>query len=108
MEKSHGELQAEHYEAVKTNPMYRLEGMMDVLREELMMNMPSLEPKLEVRGTAPLLEEPPWTKRQWDVVNQLRNEVRGWRKQHYELLKEMEGMRTTAGKKEKPTGTIPL
>ena len=45
MEVSHAELEKYHYRAVKENVNYRLEGMMDVLREELSMSFPSLEPK---------------------------------------------------------------
>ncbi len=39
MNKTHGEMQSEHYEALK-NPLYQMEGMMDVLREELSNQMP--------------------------------------------------------------------
>uniref|UniRef100_A0A6M3KUJ8 Uncharacterized protein n=1 Tax=viral metagenome TaxID=1070528 RepID=A0A6M3KUJ8_9ZZZZ len=39
MEIEHGEMQKYHYQAL-SNPFYLIEGQMDVLREELMMNMP--------------------------------------------------------------------
>ena len=38
-ELSHAELCSEHYQALK-NPMYRMEFMMDVMREELSMELP--------------------------------------------------------------------
>ena len=38
-EKSHAYLEQWHYKAVATNPLYRLEGMMDVLREDLSMSL---------------------------------------------------------------------
>jgi len=41
-------------------------------------------------------QENEWTKRQWDIVQQLRNEVRGWREKHYSLLNEIEKLRTHA------------
>lgn len=86
-ELSHGKLERFHYEALK-NPAYQTEGMMDVLREELFMNMPvSSERPIEQRP------EPTWTGKQWDIVTQIRDEVRGWRDKHYQLLKEIEGMR---------------
>ncbi len=40
MELSHAEMQKYHYQALREDPMYRMEFMMDVLREEMMMNMP--------------------------------------------------------------------
>lgn len=37
IEKSHAELQKWHYQAL-SNPMYLMEGRLDVLREEMMLN----------------------------------------------------------------------
>ena len=39
--KGHAELEQYHYQAL-SNPLYVLEGLADVMREELMMNMPIL------------------------------------------------------------------
>ena len=36
----HSELEKWHYQAVRDNPQYQLEGMMNVLYEEMMMAMP--------------------------------------------------------------------
>ena len=38
MEVPHGEMQKYHYQAL-SNPLYLIEGQLDVLREEIMMNM---------------------------------------------------------------------
>lgn len=46
--KSHCELERHHYQAL-SNPLYTLEGMADVIREDLMMNMPILERPEPVR-----------------------------------------------------------
>jgi len=51
MEESHGEMQRFHYEALK-NPEYANEGMMNVLYEELMMNMPVFP----IGETPPIIE----------------------------------------------------
>ena len=37
-ELSHAELEKYHYQEVLKNPMYVLDGMMDILREELLSN----------------------------------------------------------------------
>ena len=47
-EKSHAEMEKYHYQALK-NPQYQLEGMMDVLREELMMSLPEPSPEPKVK-----------------------------------------------------------
>uniref|UniRef100_A0A6M3KWQ3 Uncharacterized protein n=1 Tax=viral metagenome TaxID=1070528 RepID=A0A6M3KWQ3_9ZZZZ len=52
--KSHAELEKFHYQAVRDNPMYVLDGMASVIREELAMQMPSLLIKEEeVQLTVP-------------------------------------------------------
>jgi hypothetical protein len=40
----HSELESSHYKAILQNQAYQMEGMMDVLREEMMMNMPCYPP----------------------------------------------------------------
>lgn len=75
MERSHAELQQHHYQAVRENPMYAAEGMMDVMLEELSMNIPAYEPPLEQEP------EPEWTRHQWDIVQQLRAQVQYLQKQ---------------------------
>ena len=52
-ELSHAELEQYHYRAL-SNPLYQVEGLVDVLREEIMMNMPVFEIKEAI-------EEPPVT-----------------------------------------------
>ena len=78
----HCSLEKDHYHEVRSNPMYVMEGMSDVLREEMMMNMPIpqvIQPPTEISK-----ELPPMA---W---HQVRNEVRSWRKKHAELLKEID------------------
>ncbi len=36
----HSELESEHYQLVKNDPLYRMEGLLDVWREEMMMSLP--------------------------------------------------------------------
>jgi len=48
-----------------------MEGLMDCLREEMMMNMP-ITPKIEYVYQE---SEQPWSKRQWDTVQQLKAQV---------------------------------
>ena len=45
---SHAELEAPHYTAVRNNINYRLEGMFDVLQDELMMSSPNFPDTPEV------------------------------------------------------------
>ena len=55
---SHAELEKHHYQALK-NPQYQLEGMMDVLYEEMMMAMPvrgDLEDRLEALESKEIIE----------------------------------------------------
>ena len=63
MEQSHAEMQSEHYQALK-NPQYRLDGMFDVLREEIMMAIPSIEPVEKV--TSPQIEPTEFSSKEWD------------------------------------------
>ena len=76
----HYELEKYHYQALK-NPMYRMEYMFDILREELMMNLPYLKEERPDES----LPEPEWTKKQWGYVQQIKSEVVGWRQKHAEL-----------------------
>ena len=49
-------MQRHHEQAVRENPLYRLEGMLDVLREDLMMNMPVF-PEIKPPEVIPLKTE---------------------------------------------------
>ncbi len=71
VERSHGELNAEHYREIRTNPLYRIACQMD---EIAMLQEPSLNQDREepIVGTP---TEPEWTKGQWYVVNQLKAQV---------------------------------
>ena len=62
MIKSHAELERYHYQAL-SNPLYRMEGMMDVIREEVMMNMP-VPPIVE----RPLVIETPMNNKTLDIA----------------------------------------
>lgn len=97
MEISHAELEAEHYKAVRDNLEYRMIGQMEVMREELMMQMPCYLPHTE--STEPL-PTPAWDKKQWDTVQQLQAEVRGWRQKHAEALKEIDILKGLLSKKD--------
>ncbi len=43
--------------------------------------------------------EPEWTSRQWDMVQQLRSEVTGWRKNHAEMMLAVDKITTKTGAK---------
>ena len=76
MEVSHAELEKYHYRAVKENVSYRLEGMMDVLREELSMSFPSLEPKeLEPKEQQPNFPQIPPNHKLYRELQQTRGMV---------------------------------
>ena len=84
-----------HNKALK-NPLYQMEGMMDCLREEIMMNMPQFDegghPNWEVIANT-TREEPEWTRRQYDRVQQLEARVLHYQKLVQELLKKSKGKR---------------
>ncbi len=40
--------------------------------------------------------EPQWNNRQWDKVQQLESEVRGWRQKHAESLKDIDRLNAKA------------
>lgn len=40
----------------------------------------------ELKGKLASLFQPEWLERQWDMVQQLQAEVRGWRQKHAEVL----------------------
>jgi len=46
MIKSHAELEQWHYKTLKTNPYYAMEGLTEILHEEMMMNMPYPTPEV--------------------------------------------------------------
>lgn len=72
MEKTRGDLQQYHNEALK-NPEYRMEGLLDVRMEELLGHLPR---RLEATGAEPVATpQEPWTASQWDIVVQLRCEI---------------------------------
>ena len=81
METTHGELQKYHNQEVTDNPDYRMEGMVDVSMERLSdyiypredIEQPELQPKQ------------PSFKRQWQIVNQVRVEVKQMHKELREL-----------------------
>jgi len=62
-----------HNKALREHPEYQMLGLMDCLREEMMMNMP-IAPKTE--QVYQQSEQPQWTKKQWGIINQLRGMVR--------------------------------
>lgn len=60
-----------HNKALREHPEYQMEGMMDCLREEMLVNMPVYPELIHQERQS----EEPWTKRQWNIVNQLRGMV---------------------------------
>lgn len=52
-EPSHAEMQQEHYRLVRESPNYRLEGIMDVMWEEMMMRRPYRRQAKEVQPEHP-------------------------------------------------------
>lgn len=63
-------LWGEHNCALK-HPEYQMEGMMDCLREEMMMNMPICE---NIPQETHFVDTQ-WSRRQWGIINQLRGEL---------------------------------
>ena len=61
-----------HNEALREHPEYQMEGMMDCLKEEMMMNMPLSTQETPIVN---IDSEKSWTKRQWDTVQQLKAQV---------------------------------
>ena len=72
-ELTHAEMQKWHYQAVKNNPFYRLEGMMDVFFENLSYQMPYHYPPEPVEQKLPPV--PAWTSQQRDYVQQLKGQM---------------------------------
>ena len=89
----HSVLERFHYKALE-NPLYALDGMADVLREDLMMQMGGLS--VEETRVAPDHQsgvqflQPEWTPKQWDKVQQLEAEIRGWRMKHSILQRKVD------------------
>ena len=66
-----------HNEALK-NPEYQMEGMLDCFREEMSFSMPYQNfstPAPENFTQTQDSYTPEWTKRQWDMVQQLKAQV---------------------------------
>ena len=61
-----------HDKALREHPEYQMEGVMDCLREEMMMNMP-VAPEQVYQESRQL--EKTWSKRQWGIVQQLKAQV---------------------------------
>jgi len=76
-----------HNKALREHPEYQMEGMLDCLREEMMLNMPY--PKEVFEYPKRVTQKEPWTKKQWDVVNQLRLDQVNLRNTLYRTLKEI-------------------
>jgi len=72
METTHGELQQYHNEEVTKNPDYRMEGMVDVSRKEMLGHIWS---ELEDTEAKVLEAQPQWSQTQWDIINQMRAEL---------------------------------
>ena len=71
MERTHAELEGQHYREVEKNPLYAAEGMMDVRLEEMAMNMPIPQEFPEII----IPQQEPWERKQWYKVEQLKGEM---------------------------------
>jgi len=85
-----GVLERYHHQAIRDNPEYRAQFNADVLREEMMMAMPIVQPRVEEPALEPPME---WQRRQWGYVQQLRAQV------NYLNSKLAEHIETTKPKK---------
>ena len=88
--------QAEHNRLLRECPQYQVQGMMEVMQEEMMMQMPIVPSAL--LETPPAPPEPAWKRRQWGYVQQLRAEVTYLRKTLFDhmQLKEKKAKRQGA------------
>ena len=71
-ETSVAEMNQEHYRMLQTDPMYALEFAMDIFKEEFYSNIPPVvdrQPEIQEIETR-------WSRKQWDIVNQLRGEIK--------------------------------
>ena len=71
MEQSHAEMQSEHYQALK-NPQYRIDGMFDVLREEIMMAMPPTE---RILVEEPITQPREFSSEEWEELQQIKGRL---------------------------------
>ena len=60
--------QYDHYRALENDPMYLAEFLIDARFEELSWQLPRILEPVEVVATP----QEPWTRNQWDIVDQLR------------------------------------
>ena len=90
---AHAVLEAEHYKLWRENPLYRMECYLLDLEAERIPALPDPEERSEIEAHTP---EPEWTKRQWDIIQQLRLDNEHLRKQWYEHLKEDREYRSKA------------
>ena len=70
-EQTHAKMQSEHYQALK-NPQYRLDGMFDVLREEIMMAMPPIE---RIPEEKPVTQPREFSSEEWDELQELKGRL---------------------------------
>ena len=82
METTHGELQQYHNQEVTENPDYRMDGMFDVSRKEMLDHIWS---ELEDTEAKMLEAQPQWSQNQWDIINQMRAEMKHIHKDLHEL-----------------------
>ena len=83
-----------HNKALKEHPEYQMEGMMDCLREEIGMAMPVCHPEEPVQITHKI----EFSKKQYDMIDELIAEVLHYRKEYPKLLIEIEKLRAIASK----------
>ena len=85
----------ELYEAIRKDPTIGLAYQLDDVRMEL--EPPFASQSFE--GARPLLPELKWVRQQWDVVNQLKSEITGWRKKHADMLVVIDELQKLLDKK---------
>lgn len=86
MNASHASLNTAHYREVRENPRYAMAGMMEVQIEEMLMNMPIIPSPPQEKEEPEL--EPEWSRRQWDIIQQLRGEIAYFRNKLAEHMTE--------------------
>lgn len=85
-ELTHAELERNHYQEVKENPLYVAEGMMDIRLEEFSMNMP-ISPNGETGLNTERTTQEAWDKNQWHIVQQLQGEMANLKRKFLDLEK---------------------
>ena len=102
MQSSHAELEQEHYRAVKTDPYYALQGLLEIRLEEMALAMPINQPLEDLDDRINNLEaisaEPGGIPRRYeDKLKQVQNELIYLRNKVNELTAKKPGRKSKYG-----------